>query len=152
MIIHSLSVSHRSSLSGPLRQLSITTITVFVALNLIFFFSKLRFGPSWPPSWQISGVIQSKEEVILQEEELCIGGGGHKAATQIIRCRPSPWARHGQQRKWAGVLRWCVGQSLQWQLWAAGELCRGLQDGRGQLQVQWLYWGEKRSWRSCLSE
>lgn len=31
---------------------------------------------------------QSEEVVILQEEELCIGGGRYKAAPQNVRCRP----------------------------------------------------------------
>lgn len=95
--------------------------------------------------WQISGALQStqsrKSEAgdILQKKELWIGGGGRKAAPQIIRCRPFMWPRHGQQGKWADLLRWCPG------LWISGELCRGLQDGGGQLQVQWFCWGEKRS-------
>ncbi len=108
-------------------------------------------GPCRLSSWQISSSLrstqprQSEAIVILQEEGLSSGGGGLKAAPQNIRCRPCPWPRHGQQRKWADVLRWCAGHALQWQLRAPCELCRGLQDGRGQLQVQRLYWGESHS-------
>lgn len=93
-------------------------------------------------SWQISSSLrstqprQSEAIVICQEEGLSSGGGGFKVAPQNIRCRPCPWSRHGQQREWADVLRWCAGQ-----LRAPSELCRSLQDGRGQLQVQRLYWG-----------
>lgn len=78
-------------------------------------------------SWQISSPLQceqprqSKATVICQEEGLLCGGGGLKAAPLNIRCRPCPWLRHGQQRKWADMLWWCAGE-----LQAPCELCRGL--------------------------
>lgn len=95
-------------------------------------------------SWQISSPLpkQSQAIVILQEEGWSIGGGGLKAALQNVRCRSCPWTRHGQQRKWAEMQRWCAGHALQWPLRDPDKLCRGLQDGRGQLQVQGLHWGE----------
>lgn len=110
-------------------------------------------SPPLPPPSQIQGASQSAESgqtkaaVVLQEEELFIGRGGRKAAPKVIKCRPSLWRRHGQQRKWGDMLRWRAGRSLQ----ATDKPCGGFQDGRGQLQVRWLYRGKSRTWMAFLS-
>lgn len=79
---------------------------------------------------------QSETISIFQTEGLSSCGSGIQVAPQNHRCRPCPWPRHGQQRKWADVLQWSAGQ-----LRVPSELRRSLENGRGQLQVQRLYRG-----------
>lgn len=106
-------------------------------------------GPCRLSSCQVPNSVQPEETqaIVLPEEKgLSSGAGGLQAALHSARCRPCPWPRHGQQRKWADVLRWCAGHATpQWPLRAPYELCRGLQDGRGQLQVQRLHRGDGRT-------
>lgn len=98
--------------------------------------------------WQVSSPLQHKQSRqsetidIFQKEGLSSCGGGIQVAPPNHRCRPCPWPRHGQQRKWADVLRRSAGQ-----LRAPRQLCRRLKDGRGRRQVQRLYRGASRAAR-----
>ena len=85
---------------------------------------------------------QSEASVIGKAQRTAINGGQPETAvpsrttTTTSSSRPGLWPWHGQQGEWAGLLHRHVGRSLQRQMCPPTDLRRGLQDGRGRLQMQ----------------
>ena len=97
---------------------------------------------------------QSEASVVGKAQRTSINWGqAETAVPSRTSSRPGLWLWHGQQGEWAGLLRRHVGRSLQWQMCPPTDHWRGLQDGRGWLQMQRCHGsGEHTKWPSRSQE